>query len=95
MCISECDAFSSCLQERKSSRREMGADGMPFSNCGRNEKRIGEGSTRGPISHLILSSPLGTNPGSGHGEFCIENNSVPGLFGNVAVDGDLHSRGEM
>lgn len=42
-----------------------------------------------------LSGPLGTNPGSGHGEFCMENNSVPGLFGNVVVDGDLNSRGEM
>lgn len=47
------------------------------------------------LSFSILSGPLGTNPGSGHGEFCIENNSVPGLFGNVAVDGDLDSRGEM
>jgi len=40
----------------------------------------------------ILLGPLGTNPGSGHGEFCMENNSVPGLF---AVVEDLNSRGEM
>jgi len=25
----------------------------------------------------------------------MENNSVPKLFGNAAVDGDLNSRGEM
>jgi len=25
----------------------------------------------------------------------MENNSVPELFGNAAVDGDLNSRGEM
>lgn len=31
----------------------------------------------------------------GPGEFCMENNSVPRLFGNVAADGDLNSRGEM
>lgn len=47
------------------------------------------------LSLPILSGPLGTDPRSGHGEFCMENNSVPELFGNVAVDRDLNSRGEM
>jgi len=47
------------------------------------------------LSLSSLSGPLGTDPESGHGEFCMENNSVPGLFGNVAVDGELNSRAEM
>lgn len=43
----------------------------------------------------IPTGPLGIGPESGSGAFCMENNSVPGLFGNVAVDGNLNSKGEI
>jgi len=68
---------------------------MSFSECW---KKIGKGDiekANPSLSLPILSGPLGTDPGSGHGEFCMEYNSVPELFGNAAVDGDLNSRGEM
>lgn len=65
------------------------------------EKRRGNarggGGGRPTLSRVlqlpIPSGPLGIGPGNGCAAFCIGNNSVPGLFGNVAANGDPNSRG--
>lgn len=98
-CVSRSDA-SFCLFTRKEIyRAQTSWRNVVFRTPGKDWRRGNtekSGQSLSPSLFLpILSGPLGTNSGSSHGEFCIENNSVPGLFGNVAVVGDLNSRGEM
>lgn len=76
---------SPCLQERKSTEQTSWRN-VVFETSWKDWRR-----RHGKVANLSLflpnlSGPLGTNPGSGDGEFCMENNSVPGLFGNVAVE---------
>lgn len=92
-------SLSACLQEKKSSDQTSWRN-IVFVRSQEEEfetKREGERMARrsGPIS-LSLSLPfesLGFNTWNRSRETAAENNSVPEIFGNVAIVGNLNSRG--